>query len=61
MKKQACSTPAMAAILKLEDEEVANMPASCRGQSSCRCNYNSPGQIVISGHNAVDRVLVIAG
>lgn len=52
-------TGAMAAILGLEDEQVAEICEQVSGDESVACaNYNSPGQIVIAGHAAaVDRAL----
>ncbi|MFN8453763.1 MAG: ACP S-malonyltransferase [Anaerolineae bacterium] len=56
MKKAGELNPGgMAAILKLEDEEVAKIcqELSAEGNGSVQiANYNSPGQLVISGHNA---------
>lgn len=65
MKKAGELNPGgMAAILKLEDEEVAKIcqEASAEGNGSVQiANYNSPGQIVISGHNAaVERGIELA-
>lgn len=65
MKKAGELNPGgMAAILKLEDEEVAKIcqEASAAGNGSVQiANYNSPGQIVISGHNAaVERGIDLA-
>ncbi len=65
MKKAGELNPGgMAAILKLEDEEVAQIcrQASAKGNGSVQiANYNSPGQIVISGHTAaVERAIELA-
>lgn len=65
MKKAGELNPgSMAAILKLEDDEVAKIcqHASTEGQGSLQvANYNSPGQLVISGHNAaVERGIELA-
>lgn len=65
MKKAGELSPGgMAAILKLEDEEVAKIcrEVSAEGNGLLQiANYNSPGQIVISGHNAaVDRGIELA-
>jgi [acyl-carrier-protein] S-malonyltransferase len=65
MKKAGELNPGgMAAILKLEDGEIARI---CREVSAEHngllqiANYNSPGQVVISGHNAaVERGIELA-
>lgn len=53
---------AMAAILGLEDEQVAAAcAAGAQGEVVEPVNFNSPGQVVIAGHRAaVDRALVEA-
>jgi [acyl-carrier-protein] S-malonyltransferase len=65
MKKAGELNPGgMAAILKLEDDEVAKIcrEVTATGNGSLQiANYNSPGQIVISGHNvAVERGIELA-
>lgn len=65
MKKAGELSPGgMAAILKLEDEEVSKIcqDVTAEGNGSVQiANYNSPGQIVISGHNAaVERAIELA-
>jgi [acyl-carrier-protein] S-malonyltransferase len=65
MKKAGELNPgSMAAILKLEDEEVATICQQVVAEKLGAlqiANYNSPGQIVISGHNAaVERGLELA-
>jgi [acyl-carrier-protein] S-malonyltransferase len=65
MKKAGELNPGgMAAILKLEDEEVARIcqEVSAEGNGLLQiANYNSPGQVVISGHNAaVERGIELA-
>ena len=51
---------AMAAVMKLSAEEVENLCKEVEGYVE-PANYNSPGQIVVSGENdAVDQLLVIA-
>lgn len=60
MKKAGELNPgSMAAILKLDDETVATIcrEVTAEGNGSLQiANYNSPGQVVISGHNdAVER------
>jgi [acyl-carrier-protein] S-malonyltransferase len=42
----------MAAILGLEDKEVEDVCASIKGEVVVPANYNSPGQLVISGSEA---------
>ncbi len=65
MKKAGTLNPGgMAAILKLDDEAVAEIcrqvVAEDRGILQV-ANYNSPGQVVISGHSAaVDRGIELA-
>lgn len=65
MKKAGELNPGgMAAILKLDDETVAKIcdevTAEDKGILQV-ANYNSPGQVVISGHNAaVDRGIELA-
>ncbi len=53
---------AMAAVLGMAAEEVRTLcEEEAKGQVVCPANYNTPGQIVISGHaQAVDRVLARA-
>ncbi|GAB4449525.1 MAG: ACP S-malonyltransferase [Anaerolineae bacterium] len=65
MKKAGELNPGgMAAILKLDDEVVAKLcqDVSAEGNGLLQvANYNSPGQIVISGHNAaVERGIALA-
>jgi [acyl-carrier-protein] S-malonyltransferase len=65
MKKAGEMNPgSMAAILKLDDEIVAQIcqEISAEGNGLLQvANYNSPGQIVISGHSAaVDRGIELA-
>jgi [acyl-carrier-protein] S-malonyltransferase len=65
MKKAGEVNPgAMAAILKLDDEIVAKIcqDVSAEGNGLLQvANYNSPGQIVISGHNAaIERGIELA-
>jgi [acyl-carrier-protein] S-malonyltransferase len=65
MKKAGEMNPGgMAAILKLDDEIVAQIcqEISAEGNGLLQvANYNSPGQIVISGHSAaVDRGIELA-
>lgn len=65
MKKAGEISPgSMAAILKLDDETVTQicLSVTAEGNGSLRvANYNSPGQIVISGHNAaVERGIELA-
>lgn len=65
MKKAGELNPgSMAAILKLDDETVAAIcqEVTGEGQGSLQiANYNSPGQVVISGHNAaVERGIELA-
>ncbi len=60
MKKAGELNPGgMAAVLKLDDEEVAKIcqQVTAEGVGQLQiANYNSPGQVVISGHNAaIDR------
>jgi [acyl-carrier-protein] S-malonyltransferase len=56
MKKAGELNPGgMAAILKLDDEAVAQICRQVSGEGDGVlqvANYNSPGQVVISGHNA---------
>ncbi|MEM7347858.1 MAG: ACP S-malonyltransferase, partial [Chloroflexota bacterium] len=56
MKKAGELNPgSMAALLKLDDETVEKICADITGEGSETvqiANYNSPGQVVISGHNA---------
>lgn len=49
--QQACELQpsTMAAILGLEDKEVESICASVKGEVVVPANYNSPGQLVISG------------
>ncbi len=42
----------MAAILGMEDEDVATISASITDEIVVPANYNCPGQVVISGSNA---------
>ncbi len=54
---------AMAAILGLEDEQVAGccVQASADGGIVAPANYNSPGQLVVAGStDAVDRLVALA-
>ncbi|MDX1524035.1 MAG: ACP S-malonyltransferase, partial [Anaerolineae bacterium] len=65
MKKAGELNPGgMAAILKLDDETVAKICAEVSAESGSVlqiANYNSPGQVVISGHEAaVDRGIELA-
>jgi [acyl-carrier-protein] S-malonyltransferase len=66
MKKAGELSPgSMAAIIKLEDEVVAkiceDVIAESDGAILQLANYNSPGQVVISGHSAaVDRAIELA-
>lgn len=65
MKKAGELNPgSMAAILKLEDETVAKIcrDVTAAGQGTLQvANYNSPGQVVISGHKAaVERGVELA-
>jgi [acyl-carrier-protein] S-malonyltransferase len=66
MKKAGELNPgSMAAIIKLEDEVVAKICeeviAEGDGVVLQLANYNSPGQVVISGHSAaVDRAIELA-
>jgi [acyl-carrier-protein] S-malonyltransferase len=65
MKKAGELNPGgMAAILKLEDETVAEICQKVTAENNGLlqiANYNSPGQVVISGHNAaVERGLELA-
>jgi [acyl-carrier-protein] S-malonyltransferase len=65
MKKAGTLNPGgMAAILKLEDDTVAEIcrQVSEEGHGLLQvANYNSPGQVVVSGHSAaVDRGIELA-
>ncbi len=65
MKKAGELNPgSMAAILKLDDEVVAKIcqDVTAEGNGLLQvANYNSPGQVVISGHNAaVERGIELA-
>ncbi len=65
MKKAGELNPGgMAAILKLDDDVVAKLcqDVSAEGNGLLQvANYNSPGQVVISGHNAaVERGIALA-
>lgn len=65
MKKAGNLNPGgMAAILKLDDEAVTKIcqDVTEEGKGSLQvANYNSPGQVVISGHNsAVERGIELA-
>lgn len=65
MKKAGDLNPGgMAAILKLDDEVVAQICRQVSGEGDGVlqvANYNSPGQVVISGHNAaVERGIELA-
>lgn len=65
MKKAGELNPGgMAALLKVDDDVVAKIcqVVSAEGNGSLQvANYNSPGQIVISGHNAaVERGIELA-
>lgn len=65
MKKAGELNPgSMAAILKLDDEIIVNIcrEVTAQGNGVLQvANYNSPGQVVISGHNAaVDRGIELA-
>ena len=65
MKKAGELNPGgMAAILKLDDDTVAKIcqDVTAAGQGLLQvANYNSPGQVVISGHSAaVDRGIELA-
>jgi len=65
MKKAGELNPGrMAAVLKLDDETVAKIcrDVTAEGQGVLQvANYNSPGQVVISGHNAaVERGIELA-
>jgi [acyl-carrier-protein] S-malonyltransferase len=52
---------AMAAILGLTDEQVAELCATAEGGAVAPANYNSPGQVVVSGDvAAVDDVVAKA-
>ncbi len=52
MQKACEENPStMAAILGMEDEQVANICASITEEIVVPANYNCPGQIVISGSN----------
>ena len=53
---------AMAAILGLEDDGVAEVcKQAAEGEVAEAVNYNSPGQVVIAGHKtAIDRAIVLA-
>lgn len=52
---------AMAAILGLDDESVAQLCESVEGGEVAPANYNSPGQVVVSGDAlAVDQVVAAA-
>ncbi len=56
------STGAMAAILGLEDDKVsaACAAAASEGQVVQPANFNSPGQVVISGHKeAVEKAMLL--
>jgi len=55
-------TGAMAAILGLDDESVAEVCSQAAGNEVVEpVNYNSPGQVVIAGHlEAVQRAIVLA-
>ncbi|MDD4836943.1 MAG: ACP S-malonyltransferase [Dethiosulfovibrio sp.] len=50
---------AMAAVLGLDDSSVEEICRSCDGDQVCEAaNFNSPGQVVISGHDgAVKRAI----
>ncbi len=52
-------TGAMAAILGLEDQQVADVcAAAAEGQVLSPVNFNSPGQVVVAGHaEAVNRAV----
>ncbi len=54
---------AMAAILGLDDQVLVGICAEYAGNEVVSCaNFNSPGQVVISGHHkAVEQVCEIAG
>jgi [acyl-carrier-protein] S-malonyltransferase len=65
MKKAGTLNPGgMAAVLKLDDEVVADIcrQVTAEGNGLLQvANYNSPGQVVISGHNAaVERGIELA-
>ena len=65
MKKAGELNPgSMAAFLKLDDDTVANIckEVTAEGQGVLQiANYNSPGQVVVSGHNrAVERGIELA-
>jgi [acyl-carrier-protein] S-malonyltransferase len=65
MKKAGESNPgSMAVILKLDDDVVAKIceKVTAEGRGILQlANYNSPGQVVISGHNAaVERGIELA-
>lgn len=65
MKKAGELNPGgMAAVLKLDDETVAKIcqDVTAAGEGLLQvANYNSPGQVVISGHNAaVDKGIELA-
>ncbi|MDE1462626.1 ACP S-malonyltransferase [Spartinivicinus poritis] len=53
---------AMAAVIGLDDEAVAEACTETAGQQVVApVNYNSPGQVVIAGHReAVERAMVVA-
>jgi [acyl-carrier-protein] S-malonyltransferase len=60
MSAQAKASPgAMAAILGMDDEKVSAICADLSGADLVQCaNFNSPGQVVISGHKAaVDKAM----
>jgi len=54
---------AMAALLGLEEEKVAEICAdAAEGEVLSPANFNSPGQVVVAGHaGAVDRAVKLAG
>jgi [acyl-carrier-protein] S-malonyltransferase len=58
----AAGTGAMAAILGLSDAAVVEVcSAAAEGEVVSAVNYNSPGQVVIAGHNrAVQRAMSLA-
>lgn len=53
---------AMAAILGLDDDSVrAACASAAQGEIVAAVNFNSPGQVVIAGHNAaVQRAMILA-
>jgi [acyl-carrier-protein] S-malonyltransferase len=60
----ACSPGSMAAILGIEDHQVAALCLQAASESGSLvqvANYNAPGQVVISGQNAgVERAMELA-